>query len=379
MMALCDAAVLLFSPSKGAKAGVAVIKLDAIGDFILWLDSAKELKRNYPARKITLIANTVWADLAERLPYWDEVWPVNVSRLRETRYSSYRARLLRAIRGRSFDVAVQPTYSREFLVGDALIRASGARTRTGSTGDEYNITAQQKRISDRWYTRLLPANEMPATELDRNAEFVRNLGIEDFRPSAPILPTVAQLPDRLRIGNPYVVLFPGAGWSGRQWPADRFAEVANYLHAEMGITAVVCGSAAESSLCQKVAEVIDAPAINFAGETSLPEFVELVRGAELLVGNETSAIHIAAAVGTPSACILGGGHYGRFLPYAVNAASHRTPELALHSMNCFGCDWHCTQPHDRDASMPCIEGVSVQDVLLAIKRALNTRLFRFLA
>src|SRR6185369_12192502 len=114
--------VLLFAPSSTAKAGVVVIKLDAIGDFILWLDSAKELKRIYPARKITLIANTVWADLAESLPYWDEVWSVNVPPLRETRYSSYRARLLRTIRGRNFDVAVQPTYSREFLVGDALIR-----------------------------------------------------------------------------------------------------------------------------------------------------------------------------------------------------------------------------------------------------------------
>ena len=208
---------------------------------------------------------------------------------------------------------------------------------------------------------------------------MRNLGVEDFLPSAPILPKLAQLPDRFRIGNPYVILFPGAGWSGRQWPAGRFSEVANHLHAEMGIATVVCGSAAESSLCQEVAKGIDAPAINFAGETSLPEFVELVRGAELLVGNETSAIHIAAAVGTPSACILGGGHYGRFLPYAVEAASLRTPELALHSMNCFGCDWHCTQPHDLGDSMPCIKGVSVQDVLRAIKRALNTRMYRLLA
>jgi len=371
-MSIVDAIVLLFSSSVRAKSNVVVIKLDAIGDFILWLDSAKEFKKKFPTEKITLIANSVWADLAERLPLWDEVWAIDVRRLRDTLYSRYRAGLLRELRRRSFASAIQPTFSREFLVGDALIRASGAPIRTGSTGDSYNITEQQKKISDRWYTRLLPASRKPMTELMRNAEFVRNFGVEDFQPSAPALPKVALLPDRLRIGKPYAILFPGAGWAGRQWPPGRFAEVGNYLRHEMGLVTAICGAAEESALCKEVADGMSQPVANFAGQTSLSEFVELVRGAELLVGNETSAIHIASAVGTPSACVLGGGHHGRFLPYASVSGDHKVPELALHLMPCFGCDWRCTQPHHAGSAMPCIEGVSVQDVLLAIKRAMKS-------
>jgi len=58
--------------------GVLLVRLDAIGDFILWLDSAKEYRRLYPGEKITLYANSAWSDLAKLLPYWDRVVPVDV-------------------------------------------------------------------------------------------------------------------------------------------------------------------------------------------------------------------------------------------------------------------------------------------------------------
>lgn len=369
-MRSCDTLVLLFSSQPKPGKNVIVVKLDAIGDFILWLDAAKELKQLYPNRKVMLLANLIWAELAKQLPYWDEVWPVNVPQLRLTRYSFYRAKLLRAIRKRGIDVAIQPTYSRELLVGDALVRASGARERIGSVGDYYNITPRQKRIANRWYTRLLPVSQNPLMELERNAEFIRNLGKKHFAAASPVLPKLAELPERLRIATPYVILFPGAGWNGRQWPTTRFAEIANPLSLKRGLRVVVCGSVAEAALCQRVVESAEVEVLNLAGQTSLPDFVELVRGARLLIGNETSAVHIAAAVGTPAVCILGGGHYGRFLPYKLATDRDTAPQPALHRMPCFGCDWRCSQPHKEGGPMPCIDGISVNDVLQASERAL---------
>ena len=57
-----------------------LIRQDAIGDFILWLDTAKEYKKHFPpeSHKIVLIGNALWCDLAMELPFWDEVLPVNV-------------------------------------------------------------------------------------------------------------------------------------------------------------------------------------------------------------------------------------------------------------------------------------------------------------
>ncbi len=59
---------------------VLLIRQDAIGDFILWLDTAKEYRKYFPPEnyKIILVGNELWFDLAKELPFWDEVLPVNV-------------------------------------------------------------------------------------------------------------------------------------------------------------------------------------------------------------------------------------------------------------------------------------------------------------
>ena len=61
------------------KKHIVLIRLDAIGDFIIWLDSAKEFRVIYPSERIVLIANSSWASLAKTMPYWDEVLPLDLS------------------------------------------------------------------------------------------------------------------------------------------------------------------------------------------------------------------------------------------------------------------------------------------------------------
>ena len=58
---------------------ILLIRLDAIGDFVMWLDTAKEYQKLYPSDKykILLAGNKIWCDLAVKLPYWDRVIPVD--------------------------------------------------------------------------------------------------------------------------------------------------------------------------------------------------------------------------------------------------------------------------------------------------------------
>jgi ADP-heptose:LPS heptosyltransferase len=338
---------------------MAVIKLDAIGDFILWLDAAKELKRIYPNRRITLVGNAIWRDIACRLPYWDEVLPIDVVKLR--RFGQYRASLMRALRRRGFSLVIQPTFSRRFLTGDSLVRATHARERIGSQGDLSNITAADKRISDRWYTSLVPANPLPMMELERNAEFLRGLGHDGFQASIPVLPVLRELSDTLRVPKPYFVVFPGASAVSKQWRPEYFSSAASEVARLASLTAVVCGSDAEKSLCGRVASGVRSEVLDLSGKTSLSELVEILRGACILLTNDTSAVHIAAAVGTPSVCVLGGGHYGRFVPYT--GAKGTAPSTVARSMHCFGCNWKCTQPHVKGEPFPCIDNIPVADVL----------------
>ena len=114
-------------PRSNVTSGVLVVRLDNIGDFILWLRSAVALRAQYPGQRIVLAANRSWAALARQLPYWDEVIAIDVARLKGN--PVHRLRTFVAIRRLGFSVAVQPNYSRLFFLGDAVVRVSGARER----------------------------------------------------------------------------------------------------------------------------------------------------------------------------------------------------------------------------------------------------------
>jgi len=345
---------------------VLLVRLDAIGDFILWLDSAQHFRKIYPDKKIILLGNQVWADLAKKFSYWDEVWALD--RRKFYRNLPYRMRLLKKIRKAGFDIVIQPTYSREFLYGDAIVRISGARERIGSVGDCSNIRPIEKKISDHFYTRLIPSNPKPIMELRRNAEFVSGLGYK-FQAALPdIMPVVQGIKNPVANNLPYFVLFPGASWTGRQWPVERFSEFASLVFSETGMSAVICGGPTERQLGEALISTMDIPVVNMVGETSLTELVVIMKDAQFLLGNETSAVHIASAVATPAFCLLGGGHYGRFMPYDIEAKTEKPlPVSIMHEMDCFGCNWRCRNFFDNGKPVPCIERISVEEVFTALQ------------
>jgi len=355
------------------KMKVLIVRLDAIGDFILWLDAARELRHLFPPDRyrITLLGNRVWTSLAATLPHFDEV--ISLDRKRFHFHPTYRHRLFREIRKQRFDLVIQPTFSREFLHGDSIVRFSGAKERIGSQGDTLNQRPFLKRISDHWYTRLIPASMEPIMELKRNAEFLRGVGCTDFKAGISDLHVPqSDFPASAKMGDRgYYVLFPGATAALRRWPAEFFAEIAKRLFQQTHWTGVVCGSASDRNLGDRVCRLAGVPVLNLAGETSLPALVSVIEKARLLVGNETGAIHIAAAVSTPSVSITGGGHYGRFLPYCTEVEVCRpTPVPVAYPMECFLCNWICIYNPKPGETAPCILNVSVDSVWDALEKML---------
>lgn len=359
-----DRLAILFARKVQPEKRVLIIRTDAIGDFILWLDAARALVTYYQVQgySVTLLAGHLWANWCHEIGLADEVWGMDPKCFLCD--LSYRWRWLQRVRTGGFMVAIQPTYSREFLIGDSLIRATGALHRIGSHGDFCSIKPIHKRISNKWYTELIYASDEHLMELERNAEFVRGMGIKKYVARIAKLPSVAQLTKQLCIDEPHFILFPGASWSPKQWPMENFAYVLKTLHEQTGWLGVLCGSKAERELCESILTVSGIHALNLAGETSLAQLAEVIRGARLFIGNDTAAIHIAAAVNTPSVCILGGGHYGRFMPYCVEGGGSM-PVSVINKMECFGCNWKCTKTYEVGSPVPCISSISVGQVLEA--------------
>jgi ADP-heptose:LPS heptosyltransferase len=123
----------------------------------------------------------------------------------------------------------------------------------------------------------------------------------------------------------YAVLHPGARFEGRRWPTERFAAVGDRL-AGMGLQIVVTGAPAERPLTGAVTAQMHAAAIDAGGKTDLGTLALLLRGARLLVSNDTGVSHLAAAVQAPSVVLFTVSDPNRWRP--LNERLHR---IILHS------------------------------------------------
>ncbi|WP_433500168.1 glycosyltransferase family 9 protein [Sphaerimonospora sp. CA-214678] len=102
-----------------------------------------------------------------------------------------------------------------------------------------------------------------------------------------------------------VVIHPGAGYRAKEWPPERFAEVAADLSGH-GHHVVITGGPAEIALARQVAVLAALPTAHvLAGRTDLRELAALTAGAKLVICGDTGMSHLATAVGTPSAVIYG--------------------------------------------------------------------------
>ena len=346
---------------------VLLIRQDAIGDFILWLDTAKEYRKFFQPKeyKIILIGNELWFDLAKELPFWDEVLPVNVKSFKNL--SIYRWNILLKVRNLGAEIAIQPTYSREFYHGDSLVRASNASKKISSVGNMSNRNHLKTILADRWYTDLIPSSPKPLNEIERNAEFFSGFVKKLYLPSYPELQVSGDYNIRELKRKSYYVLSLGANKKYREWPYKYYAKIAQKIHKKTGWLGLICGANNEFHLGENIKKLCDAPLQNYAGQTTLSELTSLLAKSQILISNETGTVHIANAVGTPTVCILGGGHFGRFVPYPELSGQTNLLKIAYHKMPCYGCDWKCVYHIKEEDPAPCISNISVDAVWNEVK------------
>jgi len=351
---------------------ILILRVDALGDFVVWLDAARGTRALYPEAEITLLCNRTWQALAEQAPpggaFFDRVW--NMDRKKFVTNPFYRFRLIAQVRRAGFSTLINPIWTRDFLWSDTLARASGIAERLCYSGDHSIITPLLMRLVDSWYTRVIRSRPGPRPELERNADFLRALGATEFRAGLPPLFPAPGRPEGFPSGD-YYVLIPGAGKAYRQWPVEHYAQIARRLHARTGWTGIVIGAGPDRALGERLAADPEAGVQNWAGRTSLSDLVRVIAGARLAAGSETSGLHIAAALAKPSVCVLGGGHYGRYFPYRTELpALHPLPVAAVHPMPCFGCDWACIYRVPPDQPKPCIANITVGTVWEAVEALL---------
>ncbi len=381
---LLDAVVLLCTPRESLaqtrkKATVGVLNLHGNGDLILSMLCLNELRQLYPPSDYYFIllcaANTV--ELAKIIIPADEI--IAIDRYWFCRSLKYRVSIIRQVARSGIAIAIQPTYNRFVTVEDALIRATRARSKVGSTGGPLYISRFVRLISDRWYDRLIHAADTPLHELERYGEFLSGLGV--FPPLArPQLPRPPRFTHQSIGTRDYAVFALDASSFIKTWPRENFAKVAHYLSQRLGLRIVHCESGNGTGRTEEKLSRSDQAIINLQGATSMQDFLALLGGARIVLTNDSAALHLATALNIPTVAIAGGGLPVRYHPYPADyMPTVKNVLVVTKEMPCFGCGWLCIYQTTYATPAPCITAVSVSRVVRATLQLLSVKHDRPLA
>jgi len=303
---------------------LAIIRLDAIGDYILFRNYIEILRKSkkFKNYKITLCGNKNWKNLAihfEKDLVDEFIW---IDKLRLQHNSFYLFRVLKTMYKKRFEIVLYPNYSRD-AVTDLVARATNAPVRIANAGDQMNIKPHQKEITDTYYTKLIIPSPEVIHEFYRNKEFIKQLLGERVAIKKPHLDTGSVRFD-FNPNYKFAVLFPGAGTKKRMWDAKNFAVVADYLFEKYGLKILISGSKQDKYLSDEISQLTKkAKVIDKTGHT-LCELSVILSKAEIIMTNDTSAAHIGLAVGTKTLVVLYGRHFGRFFPYPSKISPYAT-------------------------------------------------------
>ncbi|MDO8724273.1 MAG: glycosyltransferase family 9 protein [Syntrophales bacterium] len=339
---------------------ILVIQLGDIGDVIWTFPTLFALKTTYPHAKLSLLMREGRTELLEGLQDIDNFFEVRKYR------GSYFKRIwdqfifLKALRSQRFDLLFD---LRADDRGAVMARISGATVRGALYYEDVPF----------WRNRMFTHLTEPAISYEmkgpaeQSLRIVKSFGIgKDLK--IPDFPVNEAIRERVRAMLPidlasqsWITISPFSRWSYKDWPYDNWIEIFNWLWSEYKIAVLIVGAKGERSKTDEIIQTCSGRAYNFAGRTRLSELVELVRMSRMHIGVDTGAVHIAAAVGTPTITIYGPSYSEG---WAHPGRKHRVvfPDMECVPCHQVGCD-------NQHRSI-CLETLKVERVRMTIREAL---------
>jgi lipopolysaccharide heptosyltransferase III len=282
----CDAG---YEGAESAAMHILFVTATRIGDAVLSTGLLSHLIERHPGARVTIAAGPVAAPLFEAVPGLERLLIVQ-----KRRWGLHWPALYAQVARQSWDLVVD-------LRGSALawlLRSRERRVMAKGDSNEHRV---------RQLARLFGLDPPPgpclwtAPRHERAAE--------------------ALIPP----GGPVLAIGPAANWRGKQWRAERFAELVRRLTAPdgplPGARIAVLAAAHEREQAEPVLAAAPAGrAIDLVGRTELLTAAAVLRRCALFIGNDTGLMHIAAAAGVPTLGLFGPSPVEQYAPWGRCAA-----------------------------------------------------------
>jgi heptosyltransferase I len=325
--------------------------MSAIGDAVHTLPVVNSLRAAAPGIHLTWIIQPGPHGLVANHPGIDEF-------IRFDRKRGWRAfaDVRRALRGRRFDLVLAlQVYLKAGLV-TAMIDAPRKLGFDRARARDFNWLFTTERIAPRGQRHVQ----------DQYFEFLEHLGVppllewglgpteEEAARYAPLLGGV----DRRT-----VALVVGTSKPGKEWPAERYARLADVLEGDLGVRTLLVGgrSPRELEAAATIERLAALRPLNLQ-EWDLRRLVYLLDRADVLVSPDTGPLHAGVALGTPTVALMGYTNPKRVGPY------RRFHDLMIDAYGDPGEDY----PVSADYRPGRMERITVEQVVEKVEKALET-------
>jgi len=310
---------------------ILIVRVGAMGDVLHGMPAVAALHEHIPNAYIGWAIEPHWSPLlrsdsfavprSESMPMVDRVhevptreWsrhPLSLATLASIR------RLRQELRAEKYDIAIDLQGS---IRSSVIARMSGAKTIVGN--------AAPRERQARWlYTQCVQPTQ--ANVVDQAAEIVSTAIHQPLQVAKVTLPTFTaeqQWRDDLLHTlpqGPLVFLAPTAGWGAKQWPAERFGELARRL-SDHGCNVLV--NAQPEGIDRVAKAVVSASqSRGRAVSCTMPQLLELVQCCDLVIAGDTGPLHLAAAVSVPALGLYGPTDPARNGPWGTRSRVLRHP------------------------------------------------------
>ncbi|HUO60962.1 MAG TPA: lipopolysaccharide heptosyltransferase I [Candidatus Acidoferrales bacterium] len=319
-------------PTANNPQRVLIVRLGAMGDVLHGLPVAAALRCALPGTGVDWLIEERWAEMLcapdafragpvnEERPLVERVHTVNTRKWRknltatETRLAF--ANVIRDLRDANYDAVLD--------VQGAWKSAILARMACGKR--VLGFAAPRERGAEWLYSKRVPTNARHVVEMNLAlAEALTSLSVQEPSFALPRHAAseswVAQELASRKVRE-FALLTPGAGWAAKQWPAERFGELARQLSAQ-GIAPLINFGPGEQELASQVIAASGGTAQ--AISCGLSQLIALTRRARLFVGGDTGPTHLAAALNVPVVALFGPTDPARNGPYSSRVSVLRNP------------------------------------------------------
>jgi len=276
-----------------------------VGDAIMALPAVRAVRRRFPEAEIAIVARPYVADIYRDQEICDQLIAYDPNGSHSG--FSGRERLAADLRAQKFDVALllQNAFDAAWLAWRANIPE-----RIGYVRDGRSLLL----------TKPIPLpkqGEIPAHEKFYYLELLHRAGwldcIQDESFNALSVPEEKRRSadeflrkSGARPGLRRIAIGAGASYgSAKCWLPSRFAEVANRLQSQSDAEVILFGTAAETSVSTAISAEMRQSPIDLTGKTAIADLPALLSQCHLFIGNDSGAMHVAAAVGVPIVAVFG--------------------------------------------------------------------------